>query len=403
MLVKTSLEYLDALAGETGGDPALLYEIAVAYRNVGNIQGQPGSANQGDLAASIGNFEKSGKIFTELERMKPNDIAIAREHRKLAYALTRAYFLVADGRWRAEMAKTIGLSGRISSAPGASAADRTLLPIARIERIHLESSLTGRSPEHEAAMAEEIAALEAIVREAPGDVELRERLAAIYQRAGMLLAYTGRTPQSVQGAIAYFLKARDLALEARAQAPGDASKQALVGAILYELAMAQRLGGDAREADRTMVEAIALSRELADRDPSNVTLVEDRMRVLAGASHLAIQVGDPIRATRYSREALAIAERLPERSRKSRDTRVTIANAQAGLGYALLASAGPAAGDRDRRLAMLREARLVLAHAGAFLAAMRAENLGAIPDDEAKNFEEKVKRCDEAIARLEAA
>ena len=49
MLVKTSLEYLDALYKESGTDRALQEELGVAYKKVADIQGSTISANVGDI------------------------------------------------------------------------------------------------------------------------------------------------------------------------------------------------------------------------------------------------------------------------------------------------------------------------------------------------------------------
>jgi hypothetical protein len=38
MVVKTALEYLDSLAAESGNDPALEWELAMAYQKVGDVQ-----------------------------------------------------------------------------------------------------------------------------------------------------------------------------------------------------------------------------------------------------------------------------------------------------------------------------------------------------------------------------
>jgi len=51
----------------------------------------------------------------------------------------------------------------------------------------------------------------------------------------------------------------------------------------------------------------------------------------------------------------------------------------------------------------LREARGLLAGAAAFVAEARAEHLGAIPEDDTKELDAAVKRCDEALARLGSA
>lgn len=71
--------------------------------------------------------------------------------------------------------------------------------------------------------------------------------------------------------------------------------------------------------------------------------------------------------------------------------------------FGLLDSDGPAAGDRNRRLALLREARSLFAEGSIYLAEIQAEYPGAIPEDDMKEFNDGLRRCDEAIARLKAA
>ena len=54
MLVKTSLEYLDALYKQGGSDPQLQEELANAYIKVASIQGSDTEANRGNFAGSVG-------------------------------------------------------------------------------------------------------------------------------------------------------------------------------------------------------------------------------------------------------------------------------------------------------------------------------------------------------------
>ena len=349
------------------------------------------------------NFEKSKALFRELERGNANDIAIAREHRKLSYALARGYYLILDPRWRPEIDETVRLSERIGAAPGATPDDRSLLPLARIERASLESIVSGRTPEAEAVMTRAVAALEALARETPGEPDARANLASAYLRIAKLLYHAGRTAQSAQEAVAYMLKARALQAQLRAEFPADARMLARELEAVTELGRAQGAAGDLRGADRTMDEALALSREAVARDPSNASLAMDHVNILGAACDSAMLIGDQARAIRLCREALALAGKLPEQARKSWDVRIYVSNAKGALGYALVHSAGPAAGGRERRLAMLLEARALLADVGAFIGAAKEQKLGAVPESYLKVFGETVKRCDEEIAKLEAA
>jgi serine/threonine protein kinase len=402
MLVKTSLEYLDSLSGEAGGDPALLFELAAAYRKIGNIQGEAGAANTGNLTAAIGNYEKAKELFVTLERLKPDDITTLREHRKLSYALARGDFTLGNPRWQAEIADTVRLAERMATLPGATPNDRALFAATLAEKAHLTSLITGRTPEIEATMDRAIGMLEAQIREAPGQVDLREFLASVYTRAGKMRAHTGRTAQSIPVAIDNLRKARAIAGELRAEFPDDATKQTIELENISLLATVLVVAGDYREADRAIGEALAINMGLLAQDPKDATLIVDHMKFLIVAANVAVHLGDNARAIRLGRGALAHGERLPAQARMSRDGQNGIAEAKVYIGYALLAEAGKGSLDRGVRLAMLREARSLLAAGVAYLAEMRAENLGAIPEDESKQLEDAVKRCDEAIARLES-
>jgi tetratricopeptide (TPR) repeat protein/predicted Ser/Thr protein kinase len=393
MLVATSLEYLDALAGEAAKDPALMYELAAAYRNIANIQGQPGAANKGDVAASIANFEKAKGLFIELERLKSDDVAWMRQHRALSYALARAYFLKPDPRWRAEIDEAVRIAERISARPGASPNDRSLVAISMGEKAHLTSLVAGTTPETMATLARAIAILEPLVREAPEDFELRKSLVGLYTRTGKALAQA----PTLEEALAYFRKAIALA----GQLPADPRTQSHEEIVL--LAEALTLLGRYGEAEQAIAEARRLSEAAIAADPSNPTLLADHVDILADAGKIALRLGDPARAARLDREALALTLRLPPAVQKTRDSRKSVALTKFELAYALLVSAGPAGGDRNKRLASLHEARALLGDVARFIEENRVEKLMVIPDEAQKEFEAAVRNCNEAIAKLERA
>ena len=82
LIVRRALEYLDGLADDSGGDANLQIELATAYQKVGDIQGNPYSANLGDTAGAMRSYQKSVEI---LENLKPatteGDIALGRGYR----------------------------------------------------------------------------------------------------------------------------------------------------------------------------------------------------------------------------------------------------------------------------------------------------------------------------------
>src|SRR4029077_16889338 len=82
-LVNTSLGYLDSLAAEAGGDPALQLELAAAYEKIGDVQGNPLFSNLGHPKASLESYGKAlaiaGKLGTSWQVLE----IVARSHYKL--------------------------------------------------------------------------------------------------------------------------------------------------------------------------------------------------------------------------------------------------------------------------------------------------------------------------------
>ena len=66
MMVNKALEYLQALARESGGEAGLLEEVATSYVRVGDVQGNPLDANLGDSAGAFKSYRKAIEIVDGL-------------------------------------------------------------------------------------------------------------------------------------------------------------------------------------------------------------------------------------------------------------------------------------------------------------------------------------------------
>jgi len=71
MLVKTSLEYLDALYKQGGSDQQLQEELANAYIKVALIQGSDTEANRGDFAGALASYARAIALLTPLMAEDP--------------------------------------------------------------------------------------------------------------------------------------------------------------------------------------------------------------------------------------------------------------------------------------------------------------------------------------------
>lgn len=73
LLVKRSKEYLDRLAQDAKGDASLQEELATAYMKLGDIQGNPGEADLGDLQAAKASYQKALAITEPLMALYPSE------------------------------------------------------------------------------------------------------------------------------------------------------------------------------------------------------------------------------------------------------------------------------------------------------------------------------------------
>ena len=340
-------------------------------------------------------------MLEELERLKPGDIAAVREHRRTSFALGEAYFQVTDPRWRAATQRAIGLADRIASMPGASADDRSLAAFMRGQEAHLVAISTGRTPEVTATLAGAIEVLEGLRPQAPADAAHHERLAALYRNAGVALAGPGQGEPRMPEAIAYLERAMAMARELAAAAPEDTRLRRFERVTTLVLARHLAANGDLRRADALLAEATARIDSLVARAPDDVTLAVNRLEILVGAADVANRLGDLPRAMRLCREVLASAAGLPKEAGRLRDVRIQVTEAKVILGYALVSSAEAGAGDRERRLAMLVEARSLFGDVSRFLDDVRAEPaLGAVPDYKLREFAQARVRLDRAFQKI---
>jgi len=79
LLVKTALAYLDGLAKETGDDPALQRELAVAYGRVGDLQAESLPGQPGDVVGALASHRKSLDLFTIIARAQPDNVQAERD------------------------------------------------------------------------------------------------------------------------------------------------------------------------------------------------------------------------------------------------------------------------------------------------------------------------------------
>ncbi len=88
-LIRTSLQYLDNLSGDSGGDPHLMAELARAYRKIGDVQGSPFQPNLGDTAAAEISYRKALQLALGASKAAPRNLELLLEAPESQFALGR--------------------------------------------------------------------------------------------------------------------------------------------------------------------------------------------------------------------------------------------------------------------------------------------------------------------------
>jgi tetratricopeptide (TPR) repeat protein len=186
MLLKTSLEYLDALHGERSTDLALQEELANAYRRVAQIQGSPFGGNTGHTQAALASYRKATELAESLRTAAPENsrvtILLAEIYTQQAYLLT----YVEGGKSSQEPARLAMLYADAAARSVPDAAARTKLLIDAHWARTMALAVTGdraaasKVADRMIAIGEEYAAAQ------PHDKRAFQMLAGAYGNAGAI-------------------------------------------------------------------------------------------------------------------------------------------------------------------------------------------------------------------------
>ncbi|HEY6360114.1 MAG TPA: protein kinase [Vicinamibacterales bacterium] len=121
-IVRTSLSYLEALAAEARGDPALALELARGYEHIAVIQAGPGMPNLGDQDGALDSFEKGQALVDVALDAAPADPAALRTGVRNAFIQAQVLELTGrpkDSARRDEsMRRGASLLERLVTSPG---------------------------------------------------------------------------------------------------------------------------------------------------------------------------------------------------------------------------------------------------------------------------------------------
>jgi non-specific serine/threonine protein kinase/serine/threonine-protein kinase len=447
-LVKDGLKYLDSLAGESSGEPALQRELAAAYERLGDVRGQAYSAaSLGDLAGAIDSYMKALKIRKALVTASPEDV---QNRRDLAGSYLKVGGLLIgtaeSNRGRQYLQKGLALQTQLAADQPQNTDIRSALAATHnMVGLALEDlgDAAGALENHRRALA----LREALVASDPGNHTYRRHLSITYISLGRVMVLSGdikaglesnrkalamceallaENPSSadyrrilantysndgdyrailhdVDGALQSFRK--KLALDEKAFAD-DPLNAVARGDVAYSH---ERMGnllaesGDHRQALVSYRKALPTYEKMTADAPAAIGLRYRLLLTLAGIAEMEAQLGDRAGAIADFSRAAAVLNETPA------DPQNSAQSSARGQVYLYLAATHAGLAESNRAdLAQRREhwraARDMYLRSQAIWQDMQTR--GILTGDNGEKPQEVVRgiaQCDEALRRLSAA
>jgi tetratricopeptide (TPR) repeat protein/predicted Ser/Thr protein kinase len=327
-MVERSIGYLDSLAGEAAGDRNLQVELAGAYVRLGDVLGRPAAANLGDRTGAISSYTKARTLLerTLSENGRDTDV-----RRRRARALLSLHTVYASGKAERELAgKTLDESMQaweqlLRIEPRAEENLRGLASAHFSAFLHYRKPSTDDAVPH---MEQAQALFEQLLHAKPGDSDRKRNVALCHKNlAGH---FAGRDQDR---SLRHSLRAAQLDSERVASDPHHAGAKldyALDLSTLGDYYMAERMYD---EAFRYYEQSLALRRDLADADRTNVYAASRLAFMLMRIGETQMIRGRYAEARRLLGESLKRLEDLPA-DRRDQSAAPTLLRAYAALAEA---------------------------------------------------------------------
>jgi tetratricopeptide (TPR) repeat protein len=326
LLAQRALEYLNSVDPSTAREPAQRAQLIEAYREIGDVQGNPTNANLGDTAGALASYNKALALAEPMEVSNPNDLNARRNLALLLQKIADTQAVAGDvpgavERSKRSLAMFIDLASRdeqvgaqqqagtahikladllghpsfanlgdrrgalehyqqaeqiyVSLSHPADAVTRRYLGIID-ERIGRMLELDGRTAEALARYEQSFAIREALATDYPTNTNARRDVAIAHEKIGDLLLASGQ----IGGAFSRFRKALDIFESLHALDPLNANATRAVAIEYEKLATTYERAGDRASASPLYSKALNIYRGMSAADPSNMRVRSDVDRLV---------------------------------------------------------------------------------------------------------------------------
>jgi tetratricopeptide (TPR) repeat protein len=351
-LVKDALNYLDSLAGEAKGDPALQRELAAAYERVGDVRGGESSGSLGDIAGAAESYRKALRIREALLALNPDDAQARRDlassHHKIGTLLLGTE---EENNGFEHLRKALAL--RLDLTQEQPRNDELQLELSQTRHqlggaMEKKSDLAGALEQNRSALA----ISEKLAARNPQDSRYRRELWAIQDSVGYILGRQGDDA----GAIEANNKALALGKALLADDPINADyRRRLV--VTYQHGGDFRKGSDKPGALEHFLTAAALDEELLVADLGNALTRKDLAYTHKRIADFLVEQKDNAQALLHFSKALESYEKVVADAPADLISQFLVATCHGGVARmrARLGQVDPALEECRKGIAVLQE------------------------------------------------
>jgi len=310
LIVDRALQYLNALAQESGNDLALQRELATAYERVGLVQGHYLQNSLGDTQGSLISYQKALAIRKRVDGKSSdwND----------RLALAQSYRLVSNQQWAlgtyADAVQSIAAAVAISEAlNNAHPKDLKIL-----KELGSDYKIAGQNIEHgyagrggDSAKAEDsyrkaVTTDEVMLALSPDDSDAQHAYATDLVNLGIILTYHEK---DLNAALACFKK--ELGIDQKLRERSADTRYARGVAVAYShLGQAYDRLGDAARSVENFAQGLEVSRELVRADPKNTLFQQGLAIAYANTANELSKTGRFAQSTDYVEKSDQIMRQL---------------------------------------------------------------------------------------------
>ena len=356
LLVNKALTYLDLLAKEPGGDPALQLELAEAYMRVGGVQGQIGYNNLGDHAAALKSFQQAIAL---LEQALGRDPASRPESTQLARAYNLASAnLAALGRPSEEL-EMISKEADLMERRLARVPDSVEVRARLGQIFYRKSQFRGGHGDLAGATLDEQRAVdlyEEVVAKDPG-FRYRNNLVFAYSNLGDNQLKDAAAAGRSKG-IDSLRKALSTMRVLAADRQDDVNAQRHLAVTSGQLGESLGAVGQAREGLPYLEGTLPIFQALYDADKTNRLARLDLAEAQENTGNLWVSLGDAAKAVDYCRTAVQVLGTPPDPAESDLEISAALIEAETDLANAYASAAEASGVASKRRVQLWREAQI---------------------------------------------